>query len=147
MSQEGLPQSFANHKSRLPPLYVAAGVVLAVEMLHRLWVAFTAPGFWSFWSVLVFAALLTVLVMVRTNSQRVQDRVIRLEMRLRLERLLGQERRADIARLGLRQLIALRFASDPELPALFEEVVAGKLREPIEIKQRIVDWQADWLRV
>jgi hypothetical protein len=85
--------------------------------------------------------------MVRTNSQRVQDRVIRLEMRLRLERLLGGERRADIERIGLRQLIALRFASDRELPALAEEVIAGKLRDGIEIKQRIVDWQADWLRV
>ena len=140
-------QTFATHRSRLPPLFIFAGVALLVETLHRAWIAVRAPDFWSVWAVVVCLALVSVLVATRHNAQIVQDRVIRLEMRLRLERLLGAERRADIGRLTLRQLIGLRFASDAELPALVDEVLAGKLTASRDIKLRVRDWQADWLRV
>jgi hypothetical protein len=83
----------------------------------------------------------------RGKAQRMQDRIIRLEMRLRLERLLPPEQRADIAKLSLGQLVALRFASDAELPALAKDVVANRIEDRKEIKRRVKDWQADWLRV
>ena len=147
MSTADRPQNFANHKRRLPPLYVFAGVVVLVETAHRAWIAAQAPEFWNLWAVLVCAALGVALYLLRSNAQRVQDRVIRLEMRVRLERVLGSARRAEIERLSVKQLVALRFASDAELPALVADVLAGNLAHPRDIKLRVKDWQADWLRV
>ncbi|NOT32172.1 MAG: hypothetical protein HOP15_17130, partial [Planctomycetes bacterium] len=66
---------------------------------------------------------------------------------LRLERLLGPARRAEIERLELPQRIALRFASDEELPGLFERVLKGGFAKPDDIKRGVRNWQADWLRV
>ena len=140
------PQNYANHRV-LPPLYLLAGIVLLVETGHRAWLAFQEPGFWSIWAVLVPGALLLVWFLSRRSAQIVQDRVIRLEMQLRLERLLGSARRADIARLQLAQLVGLRFASDAELPGLVAEVLAGKLTQQKDIKLRVQHWVPDWLRV
>ena len=140
------PQSYANHR-RLPPLYLAAGVVLLVELGHLIWLALKSPSFWSAWAALTGAALVLVWYASRRCAQIVQDRVIRLEIRLRLERVLSPEQRLDIRRLSVPQLVALRFASDAELPALFDEILAGRLTEREEIKRSVRDWQADWLRV
>ena len=76
----------------------------------------------------------------------VQDRVIRLEMRLRLRQILPPELQPRIHDLTHRQLVALRFASDAELPELVREVLDGKLTTGKEIKLRVKNWQADWLR-
>jgi hypothetical protein len=92
-----------------------------------------------------FAFLLMFLSM-RAFAVTVQDRVIRLEMRLRLERVLPAELKARIPELGVRQLVALRFASDAELPALVREVLDGKTTRPKDIKLKIRDWQGDHLR-
>ncbi|HVQ54844.1 MAG TPA: DUF6526 family protein, partial [Thermoanaerobaculia bacterium] len=73
-------------------------------------------------------------------------RVIRLEMRLRLERLLSPELHARIAGLTVEQLVGLRFASDDELPALVREVLEKNITERKEIKRRIRNWQADHQR-
>ena len=147
MSIAERPQTFANHRSWPRPLYLAAAVVLLVEAIHRIWIAVQSPEPWNLWAVVVIGALFAVLYTARSNAQRMQDRVIRLEMRVRLECLLGAARRADVERLTLRQLVALRFASDAELPALVADVLAGKLATAREIKLRVKDWQADWLRV
>ncbi|NOT29224.1 MAG: hypothetical protein HOP15_02115, partial [Planctomycetes bacterium] len=88
------PQSFANHRAFPPASYLLAGLVLTVEAGHRAWLAFGAPGLWSVWSALAGAALLVVWHASRRRAQIVQDRVIRLEMQLRLERLLGPARRS-----------------------------------------------------
>ena len=77
---------------------------------------------------------------------RVQDRVIRLEMQLRLERLLSAEMRARIPEFTIGQLVSLRFASDAELPALARKVLDEKLEKRAEIKKLVTDWQADNLR-
>lgn len=147
------PQDFANHRARLPITFVIAGGALAIDVLRRAWMAWherdLGPDHWvvHVWYVFLITSLLVVWYHVRRGPQIVQDRVIRLEMRLRLERLLGAHRRAEIEAIGLRQIVALRFASDAELPALAEEVLAGRLSEPDDIKRRVRDWQADWLRV
>ena len=75
-----------------------------------------------------------------------QDRVIRTEMRLRLARVLGHDQTSRIEGLTPRQLVALRFAADAELPALVGEVLAGSLTDTNAIKMRVKDWQADYLR-
>jgi len=141
------PQSFENHRAYPPAHYIAAGLVLLIDAGHRAILAFGAPGFWSAWSALAGLALVLVWAASRGRAQLVQDRVIRLEMQLRLERLLGPARRADLERLELPQRIALRFASDAELPALLERVLKGELTHPDDIKRAVRDWQADWLRV
>ena len=140
-------QNFANHRAWPPPAFLVAGLVLLGELARRLWSAIRAPEPAELWAVAVAAALLVSWYAARERARVVQDRVIRLEMQLRLERLLGAARRGDVARLGLEHLIALRFAGDAELPELFEQVLAGALAKPNEIKRRIRDWQADWLRV
>ena len=146
-------QSYENHRVRLPALFLASGVVITIDVCRRAWLAFRERDLgvdhWGvhLWYVVLLGAVLVVWYGNRRNAQIVQDRVIRLEMRLRLERVLGPARRADIERLRLKQIIALRFASDAELPALVDETLAGTVKTPDEIKRRIRDWQADWLRV
>ncbi len=141
-----ITQSFANHR-RLPPLaFAVALVVLVAEVVVRLVGLVQAPSLAGGWAVVVAAALVVIAYYARRNAQIVQDRLIRLEMRRRLERLLPPERHGDIARLGLPQLIALRFASDAEIPTLLTEALANGWNATA-IKQRITGWQADWLRV
>ena len=83
---------------------------------------------------------------MRGQILTVQDRVIRLEMRLRLGQALPASLHPSIAALTHKQLVALRFASDGELPLLVQQVVAGELTTQKEIKSRVKEWQADYLR-
>jgi hypothetical protein len=96
--------------------------------------------------LIVSVALMTMAVSLRSQILRVQDRLIRLEMRLRLRENLPADLAGRAAHLPLRQLIALRFASDDELPSLVRDVVDGKVATPNDIKQKIQQWQADHLR-
>ena len=84
--------------------------------------------------------------LARIQALTVQDRVIRLEMRLRLRGILPPEMHGTIDGLTHRQLVALRFASDAEMADLVRDVAAGKLSTGKDIKMRIKSWQADWLR-
>lgn len=140
-------QNYSNHRAMPSASYLAAGLVLLVFAGRCAWRAATEPGFDSVLLALVSLALLVVWNASRSRAMVVQDRVIRHEMRLRLERLLGSQRRVEIERIGLKQLIALRFASDAELPALVDAVLAGKLEKPDEIKRAVREWQGDTLRV
>jgi len=88
-------------------------------------------------------SVITAVAIMRISDTRLQDRIIRLEMAVRLT-VLG--RAADVARLSLAQLVALRFAADSELPLLVDRALAEQL-EPDAIKQAITNWQADHLRV
>ncbi len=139
-------QNYANHVL-MPVPFVAAGAVLAIDALVRVVNLFRAPGLDSAWAILPGIALVVFWSLLRRNSLRLQDRIIRLEMRLRLDRILAPDKRAAIQSLSLPQLIALRFAADTELPALVEAVLAENISKQDEIKKRIKDWQADWLRV
>jgi hypothetical protein len=76
----------------------------------------------------------------------VQNRLIRLEMRLRLAGLLPADLQSRIGEFTLDQLISMRFASDAELPALARKVLDDKMSDRKAIKQMVKDWQADWLR-
>lgn len=140
------PQSYANHRA-IAGVYLAAGIVLAADFVVRAVQAVRDPQATTIWAVVAGAALLVVWQVSRGKALVVQDRVIRLETRLRLERVLPPEQRADVARLSLGQLVALRFASDAELPALVRHVLAQGTTDRDEIKRRVMDWQADWLRV
>ncbi len=147
MSDTPMEQNFANHTKQLPPLYTAAGVVLAANLLWTLWILFRFPAFATALAVATAAALLVVGLYTRTNAQIVQNRVIRLEERLRLANILPPDLKARIGELTTSQLIALRFASDAEVTELTREVLAGNIQDRKVIKAKIKNWRADWMRV
>ncbi|HEX7253477.1 MAG TPA: DUF6526 family protein, partial [Thermoanaerobaculia bacterium] len=96
--------------------------------------------------LLMALAILGLFFYTRTFALTVQDRVIRLEMRLRLKKVLPPDLAARILELDPGQLIALRFASDPELPDLVREVLTNDIHDRDVIKKKIKDWQGDYLR-
>jgi hypothetical protein len=141
------PQTYSNHVRRLPRPYLAAGAGIALAIVFAVANAVMHPS-WHAALLAVFAvSLFGTHWYERTNALVVQNRVIRLEERLRLERLLPQGLRARIGELSVDQLVALRFASDAELPELTRQVLDEKLSAKDEIKRRVRDWRADHLRV
>jgi hypothetical protein len=104
------------------------------------------PSFYSAWLVVVAAAAIVLVLRTRMYALKAQDRVIRLEERLRLASLLPQSLCSRIGELSESQLIALRFASDAELPALTEKTLSGNLAGA-EIKKAIVTWRPDYWRI
>jgi hypothetical protein len=144
---EQKPQSFKNHSRYVPPYHM---FVFPVFMINLGWtiyhLATSSLTFESVLSVFMAAALIVLFFCARIFALTVQNRVIRLEMRLRLAELLPAELRPRIPEFSVGQLIALRFASDTELPALARKVLDEKLNDGKAIKQMIKDWQADYLR-
>ncbi len=96
--------------------------------------------------VLMAFALLTFALFARVFALTVQDRVIRLEMRLRLAEVLPVDLRPRIPEFTVGQLVSLRFAGDAELPTLARKVLDDKLDSRKAIKQLVKDWQGDYLR-
>ena len=139
-------QSFQKHARWLPAFHFFAAPVLLVNVINEIRHAWMDPSQHYLWQVVVAAALLATVFLSRTQALTVQDRLIRLEMRLRLRGLLPPDLQPNIEALTHRQLVALRFASDAEMAELVRDVVAGKLATSKDIKGRIKSWQADWLR-
>jgi hypothetical protein len=140
-------QTLKNHARLLPPFHLFVVPVLLVNLLNAFRHIYLSPSLSTTWAAIVAAALLMLAFLARIQPLTVQDRLIRLEMRLRLEELLPPDLRPRIRELTPRQLIAMRFASDGELPELTREILEGRLDSPKAIKARVRDWQADWLRV
>jgi hypothetical protein len=139
------PQTFENH-SRKIPVFVIGNLVLMVNLVGRLVDLRHGISFGSVMDVLVGAALIALLVMARNSTLAVQNRLIRLEMRLRLAGVLPADLRPRISEFTLDQLISLRFACDSELPGLARKVLDEKLNDRKTIKRLVKDWQADFLR-
>jgi hypothetical protein len=134
-------QTYANHRHR-PTLWLVTALCAVVGLLLVVLLMVLRPAIVTLAPVLLALALVMTLWMVRQYALRLQNRIIRLEMQVRLARL---GRAADIDRLTVRQLVALRFASDAELPALAARVLAEKL-EPDQIKRAVTSWQGDYMR-
>ncbi|MEO8275498.1 MAG: DUF6526 family protein [Thermoanaerobaculia bacterium] len=147
MSEPMIAQNFATHSRRTPLPFMAAFVVLALNFLWTLWIFFHFPSFATGLAILTAMALIVVAFYARINAQIVQNRLIRLEERLRLANILPADLRARIGELSTSQLVALRFASDAEVTDLTREVLAGDIQDRKIIKSKIRDWRADWLRV
>ena len=142
----GAVQSYKKHARWRPLFHFFVIPALAVNVVIAAWGLIQSPGFWTLWSVVFAIALLGLGFLSRIQALTVQDRVIRLEMRLKMRQLLPPDLQPRINDLTHRQLVALRFASDEELADLVREVLAGKLASSKEIKMRVKHWQADWLR-
>jgi len=139
-------QSYQKHARWLPGFHFFVIPVLLVNVINEMRHVWTDPSRHFVFQVVVAAALLTAAFLSRIQALTVQDRVIRLEMRLRLRGLLPPDLQPNIDTLTHRQLVALRFASDAEMTDLVRDVLAGKLATGKEIKTRIKSWQSDWLR-
>jgi hypothetical protein len=142
-------QNFANHRKFVPGYHVVAFGILVINLIWSLFrlVRPLAPLFDSLLNVAVAVALLLLAWYLRVFPLKAQDRVIRLEETLRLERLLPPDLRPRIGALRPGQLIALRFASDEELPELTRTVLDRGAMTPDEIKKMIRSWRADHLRM
>jgi hypothetical protein len=139
-------QSFKNHARVRPPFHFFVLPVLLINVLVALWLLVKMPTLGTAWNVVFASALLMLALMARAMTLSVQDRLIRLEMRLRLWQVLPPDLAARIYELTPGQLIAMRFASDEELPELTREVLSGNLPTAKAIKMRVKHWQADVLR-
>ncbi len=144
---EELPQTLANHVRLHPPFHffvlpaTATAFVLAIINVIRHYDVLEA------WALVVLAAAAIVAAfLIRINALKAQDRVIRLEERLRLATLLNEPLKSRIGELTEAQLIAIRFASDGELAALVAKALDAKLSGR-DIKKSIVHWRADTFRV
>ena len=144
MAQE--VQNFENHTKRVPAFHF---VVLPIFYLNIIWCierVIRQHTFGTVVSLLVAIALLLLAFNARIFALTVQNRIIRLEMQLRLQQVLPQDLKPRIPEFTLAQLVSLRFASDAELPELSRKVLDEKLNDPNAIKKLIRNWQPDYLR-
>jgi Family of unknown function (DUF6526) len=139
-------QTYKNHARFLPAFHFFVIPVLLANFVNQARHLYMNQSLSNAFGVVVAMALLMLAFLSRVMALAVQDRVIRLEMRLRLQQVLPADLQARINDLTPRQLVALRFAGDAEMAELVREVLAGKLQAPKEIKLRVKSWQADWLR-
>jgi len=139
-------QSYKKHARWLPGYHFFVMPVLLANLLNSIRHVWLWPTRGMVFQMIVALALLLLGFLARVMALTVQDRVIRLEMRLRLRGLLPPDMQSRINELTHRQLVALRFASDEEMPQLCRDVLEGKLATSKEIKERVKSWQSDWLR-
>ena len=141
------PQNLQNHVRLVPPFHMFVLPVFLLNAGSSIYVLVKfGITYRSVLGVLMAFALLTFALFARVFALTVQDRVIRLEMRMRLMELLPPDLRPRIPEFTVGQLVSLRFAGDSELPALARKVLDGKMNDRKAIKQLIKDWQGDYLR-
>ncbi len=139
-------QNYANHTTMDRALTGIAVLALASALLSLTAVA-GIPYIAAAAPILMAVAIVWILFRMRAYATRLQDRIIRLETRLRLANVLPAELAARVGELEVTHLIGLRFASDPELPELVQKVLANKSMRSNDIKKLIKNWQADHFRV
>lgn len=140
-------QNFKNHGRLHTPFHFVGFPILAISLIY-----FIVRVFQDFsWDRLMFVFLIVGIVITfflsRTNALKAQDRVIRLEERLRYKELLSKDLAEKASNLKTGQIIALRFASDEELPSLIERTLNGEFTTNKDIKLAIKNWKGDYLRV
>ncbi|MEO6527691.1 MAG: DUF6526 family protein [Gemmatimonadaceae bacterium] len=140
------PQSYANHRRFFSLYHYVALPILLVNVFVTLVVAVRQPSLWTVWLFVVAIALAVGLVASRTSAIIVQNRVIGLEMRLRLATILPVALCQRIPELHLKQLVGLRYAGDAELPALVERCLRGELLTADAVKRAVQQWRPDFVR-
>ena len=140
------PQNFENHARFVPAFHFFVAPVFLLNVVWSIVRVVRNFSVGTIMALLVAIALFLLAFTARIFALTVQDRVIRLEMRLRMQQLLPVDLRGRIPEYTVDQLVALRFASDVELPALARKVLDEKLANRKTIKRMVQDWQADLLR-
>lgn len=140
------PQTLENHARILPVYHYVALPLLVVNLFFTLYqavVAFSWPNLVAFGLAL---GLILLFFLARVMALSVQDRVIRLEETLRMRALLPADLQPRIGEFTVKQLVALRFASDGELADLARQVLDGKIHDQKAIKKMVREWRADYQR-
>ncbi|MDB4873873.1 MAG: hypothetical protein JWM41_319 [Gemmatimonadetes bacterium] len=146
MSASSKVQTFSNHARYVPGFHFVTGALTLVIAVWTLYRAATLRTPDSLLGALVGVALVAQFWYLRAFPLAVQNRVIRLEERLRLEALLPSELQSRRDAFTPEQLIALRFASDAELPVLAKKVLDEQITERAAIKALVVNWRPDHMR-
>ncbi len=139
-------QNFENHGKIVPAFHYFVLPVYALNLVSSILHCVRLFSFDSVVGVLLALAFVVGALCARIFALKVQDRVIRLEMRLRLQQVLPAELRGRIPEFTVSQLVALRFAGDAELPGLARKVLDEKLTDRKTIKKMIQKWEPDYLR-
>ena len=140
-------QTFSTHRRIIPAFHFFALPILLINMFVVAMQFWKDPRLVNGWALLVAIALAIGIASSRFMPLRAQDRIIRLEERTRLERLLPADLRGRIGDLTERQLVAIRFAPDNEVADITRRALSGELKSPGEIKRAIKDWRGDYFRV
>ena len=145
MANQG--QNFANHTRFVPPFHYVALPILLANLIWRVVGLFDGFTVEAGMNVLVAVALILVALFARLFALGAQDRVIRLEMQLRMRELLPEDLQGRINDFTPTQMVGLRFASDAELPELARKVLDESISKATPIKKMITDWRGDYFRV
>jgi hypothetical protein len=140
------PQNLKNHGRLDPPFHFFLVPIVAANFIVAIVHIVQRPGVGTIWYLVMSAAAVLAVLTIRQYAVKVQDRVIRLEERLRLQALAPTEWHSQIYRLTEGQLIGLRFAADDEVVELAKQALEHNLTRK-QIKERIISWRADYWRV
>lgn len=140
-------QTFATHTRFHPIFHFFAFPILAINFLFAVYVVIRHPVGITIWNAFVAAALVVIALLARYYGLRNQDRIIRLEERVRLSTCLPDDLRSRINELSTSDLIALRFCSDAEVADAVRGVLAGELKGKAAIKQNVKSWRPDYHRL
>ena len=139
-------QDLHNHPRYVPLFHFVAGPILLLNLIYSAVVMVRDPILDNIVGLLVAFALVVLFLSARRFAATVQDRVIRLEEQLRFQRLFPDDLRVRIPEFTRDQFVALRFASDQELPLLARAVLDQRIHDRSAIKQMIKEWRADYFR-
>lgn len=140
-------QTYENHVRWYPLVHFVVMPILLTNLIWQI-VRFSQEKTWDRGeSLLLAVGLMLLSLAARLQALKAQDRIIRLEERLRYKEILPVDLAAEAARLRTGKILALRFASDEELPELVRRTLDGELKTPKEIKQAVKNWRGDYLRV
>jgi len=139
-------QSYANHRRVFPLYHLFALPILIAHVIVTMVASVRHPSLWNLWLIVVALGIVGGMVANRASTLIVQNRVIALEMRLRLATVLPVELCQRIPELHLKQLVGLRYASDDELVGLVERCLQGELATADAVKREVRHWRPDYVR-
>ncbi|MDM7924248.1 MAG: DUF6526 family protein [Pyrinomonadaceae bacterium] len=140
-------QNYSNHVRWFPLFHFVVSPLLFVLLIWNAVRLYQVPSWDAAMNLVFVFTVILVALAARMQALKAQDRVIRLEERLRYAALLSPELAAKASELPLSRVIALRFASDSELESLIAKVINKELATPKDIKLAIKDWRGDFVRV
>ncbi len=140
-------QSYANHRRYVPMFHFVTGLLLLANLVFAIYHVIRVFGLASVVNLMTAFALVLLFLYTRAFAAANQDRIIRVEERLRMERLFPEPLKSRVPEFSVAQCVALRFASDGELPGLAQRVLEEKIDDRESIKKLIRDWRPDHDRV
>lgn len=139
-------QNLSSHRRWYPLYHFVAAPILTLNLFLAAWHAYRIPTRWNMWYVVVAFGLVALTFAARVMALTVQDRLIRLEQRMRMQSILPAPIMARFGELSRRQIVGLRFAGNDELAGLVERCLSGELKNDEDVKKQIKNWQPDWIR-